>query len=323
MNSSDVLTGSSIGHSDLDHLDLGWRRNDEGVAKVVGSLPHGGTIASAAPHWMGDGMEGDLMPYLAYYEVEVEGWKKKDEEPPYIPQVGNNCTSRGLGDGVDLMQFAEIAAGTDWNFIRTCIEACYAFGLYKAGMRGDNGCFGGAMAQGAHEIGLLPYTAIDGAHEETRDRLVSWAGNPKAIVDKYGEKASAFKVGSIAKVTTWEELCAAIANRRIVTMASNAGYNCPRDEKGICRRRGTWMHQMFIGAIIRSDGIETAVQFQSWGKNQPSGPRPFKLPSFSFRCLRQDVEYQLAQNDCWAIGLFPGFEKNPLIGRWTNEGWAA
>jgi hypothetical protein len=316
------------GHPDCDDLDLGWTPNPAGCDRIVASLPYPGELSQAAPHWMGDGMTGDHMPYLAYYEVEVPGWKPKTDEPPYIPQVGNNCTSRGMADLLDLLQFMAIADPPDdatntIEFQRVCVEAVYAFGLAEAGMRGDNGCYGGAIAKGVNEIGCVPYTMVDGAKEETHSRLVSWAGNPKSTVDQWKDKAAPFKVGAIARVTTWEEACAAIANRRLLTVASSVGYNGTRNDKGIIRRSGRWNHQMFYGGIIRSDGTDSLVQFQSWGKNNPRGPQPFKLPSFGFRVVRADVEAQLAAKDTWAISLFPGFKQVPLPSRWTNQGWAA
>jgi hypothetical protein len=304
-----------IGHPDLDHLDLGHRHNPEGVRAVLASLPHAGELAAAAPHWLGDGMTGDLMPYFAYYEVEVPGWKPKDKEPPYRPQTGNNCTSEGLMHVLDLLQFMAVGEGV--IFQRTCVEATYAFGLHEANMRGDNGCYGGAMAKGAVEIGAVPYRDVAEPHEEDGSRLREWANDPSRIVQQFGPKAAPFKIGSCTRVTTWEEYCAAIANGQLVTLASNVGYNTPRDEKGICRRRGVWNHQMCGVGVIRSDGVETGVVLQSWGPNQPSGPTPFRLPTFAFRAVRQDIEAQLSQGDSWAIGRFPGFEKKPIPKRWT------
>jgi hypothetical protein len=310
---------------DLDNLNLGYIPSPEGVGRVLASLPHPGELAAAAPHWMGDGMSGDLKGYLAYYESEVPGWKAKGEEPPYRPQTGNNCTSEGLMHCLDLLQFMAVAAGEaddsglGLDFRRTCVEASYAFGLHEAGMRGDRGCYGAAMAKGALEIGAVPYRDVGEPHEETKARLVEWANDPGSVVQRLGPKAAPYKVGSIARVTTWDEFCAAISNGRLVTLASNVGYNTPRDERGICRRRGTWNHQMCGVGVIRSDGVETGVILQSWGPNQPGGPTPFRLPTFAFRALRQDVEAQLAQNDSWSIGLFPGFEKRPLPARWTYQ----
>lgn len=304
-----------VGHPANDHLDLGYRPNPEGVRAVLASLSHGGDLAKAAPHWMGDGLTGDHMPYLAYYEVEVPGWKPKDKEPPYHPQTGNNCTSEGLMHCLDLLQLMH--AGEGVIFQRTCVEACYAFGLFKANMRGDNGCYGGAMAKGALEIGSVPYRDVAEPHEEDGRRLREWANDPAAIVRELTQKAAPYKVGEIARVTTWEEYCAAIANGRLVTLASNVGYNTPRNEKGICERRGVWPHQMCGAGVIRSDGEETGVILQSWGPNNPQGPTPFRLPTFAFRARRRDIEAQLAEGDSWAFSHFPGFEKKPLPAKWT------
>jgi hypothetical protein len=324
------MPSSRFVHGDpaLDDYNFGLLPDPAGVERIVASLPHGGELMAAAPHWMGDGMTGDHMPYLAYYEVEVPGWKAKDKEPPYIPQVGNNCTSRGMADGLDLLQFVEVAdpspdATEGLVFHRVCVEAVYAFGLALAGMRGDNGCYGAPIAKGVHDIGCITYDVAGGEKEETHSRLAEWARNPSAIVNQFKDKAGAFKVGSIARVTTWEEACAALANRRILTVASNVGYNGNRDEKGIVRRRGRWPHQMFYMGVIRSDGVESLVQGQSWGKNNPQGPQPFRLPSFAFRVTKEDAMAQISAGDTWAIGIPPNFEKAPLPSRWTNAGWAA
>lgn len=305
---------------------FGWSPNPEGVRAVLASLPHPGQLAAAAPHWLGDGMTGDLLPFLSYYEVEVPGWKAKTDEPPYAPQTGNNCTSEGTSHGGDLLQFLDVASPDPSSdsvpvFHRICTEATYAFGLSKAGMRGDNGCFGGSMAQGASEIGFVPYSAVDGAQTETRSRLVQYANNPAAVISALSSKA--IKVGKIAKVSTWEELCAALANRCIVTVASDVGYEGSRDSRGIIRRRGSWPHQMFYAGIIRSDGVETALQMQSWGPTMPSGPTPFRMPKFSFRVVKEDVQVQLAADDSWAYSLFPGFERKPLPPRFVDNPFAA
>jgi hypothetical protein len=314
------------------NLDLGWRKNDAGVLRTLSKLPRGGELRDNAPDWQGDGMTGDLLGFLATYEVEAKKpdgsiWKAKEAEMPYIPQVGNNCTSRGMADGVDQLQMMTIAdpppdATASIEFIRVCVEATYAFGLFKAGMRGDSGCYGSAVAEGAHEIGFVPYTEVDGVDEEDRTRLREWANNPRAIVDKYSVIAGNFRVGSIARVTTYEECCAGLANRGIITVASNVGYVGTRDSRGIIRRRGSWAHQMYYGGCIRSDGVETLVQFQSWGPMNPQGPQPFHLPSYAWRTVKEDVEAQLAEGDSWLIRLFPGFIRVPLANRWTNRGWA-
>jgi hypothetical protein len=322
---------------------FGWVPNPDGVGRVLASLPHPGQLAAAAPHLMGDGQTGDLMPYLAWYEVEILGgdgtvWKAKDAEPPYVSQTGNNCTSEAVQRVADLMQCMDVAdppdGATDAPLPeRMCVEATYAFGLAEAGMRGDEGCYGGAMAKGASEVGTVPYRLVGGPYEETRSRLVQFANNPSAVVAKYKDVAGKARFGSIAQITTFAELRAAYANRGLVTFASNWGFETNRQSNGIMEPAGSWPHQMAGAGVIDSDGVETAVFLQSWGPGNPNGfgrnpayiggNQPFKLPSFAFRVRRQYVERILAQGDTWAFFKHPGFQRKPLPSKWTNTGWAA
>jgi hypothetical protein len=314
-----------------DPVGFGWVPNPEGVQQVLASLPYPGELMAAAPHWMGDGLEGDLMPFLAYYEVECKNpdgttWKAKGDEPPYKPQPGNDCTAESTSHLLDLLQMMMLAdplpeVHESIVFHRTCTEATYAIGLEVAGMRGDGGCYGAALAKGVHDVGCLPYRDVGEPYEVDGDRLRQWAN--RYLPAELKPKAKLYAGAIVTRVTTWEESCAMIANRGAIITPSNVGFQTPRDAKGICQRRGRWPHQMFVSSVIRSDGTETVVQHQSWGPNNPGGPRPFKLPSFCFRTLRQDFEAQLAAGDCWGIRLFGGFEKAALPSRWTNQGWAA
>lgn len=319
---------------------FGWTPNPAGVGRFLATLPHPPVFAQAAPNLMGDGQDGDVMLYQAWYDLELQNddgtvWKAKGDEPPYIAQTGNNCTSEGLARAVDLLQavhiaraqFARIEAGADpaemaWIFHRTAIEATYAFGLSKAGMSGDNGCFGGAMAQGGREIGFVTYKDIGQPYEESRARLQQFANDPGAVVSKYETVAAANKVGSIALTKTVAEVRAALANGMPVTVASNVGYQNPRDSRGICRQNGQWPHQMHYCGSITSDGTPSLVIGQSWGPNQPTGPQPFKLPSYCFRVIDSDAQDQLDAADSYAIGIFPGFERiAPLPNHWTYAGF--
>lgn len=313
----------STGHTPAG---FGWISNPQGVQNILASLPHPGELLGAAPHWMGDGMTGDLMPYLSYYEVEVPGWKAKEAEPPYKPQPGNDCTGESTSRTVDLLQFMMVADPDPSQesgivFHRTCIEATYAIGLEVAGMRGDNGCYGAALAKGVSEVGVLPYRDAPPPAEVDGGRLRQWARD--YLPPDLKSKAAQYKGAIIARITSWEEYCAAIANRGIILLPSNVGFEAPRNEKGICPRRGRWPHQMTGAGVIRSDGEETGVIVQSWGPNNPRGPQPFKLPSFAFRAYRRDMEAIFADGDTWVVRLFGGFEKAPLPSRWTNSGWGA
>jgi hypothetical protein len=320
------------GHESLDLLNTGWSPNPAAAAAFLSSLPHPGTLAAAAPQMMGDGKGQDILSYKAFKEVEIlspDGtvWKPKGQYPPYIGQLGNNCTSEGRVHTIDLLQAMEAAApgdgATDTPVVhRACVEWAYASGLYAANMRGDQGCYGSAMAKASYEIGELPYRAIDAPYEETKSRLQSWSNNPKAVVDKYGDKAAPFKTPAPVKITTTEEAVAWLANTGGVTIASDVGFNVPRDARGVCRRAGSWAHQMCLWGVIVSDGVDTFVVCQSWGPHQPSGPQPFDLPGNCFRATFGDVAAVLAQGDSWGYRKFPGFERRPLPSRWTDLVWA-
>lgn len=327
----------------MSDLQFGYVPNPDGVAQVLASMPYPGRLASAAPHWLGDGMTGDLMPYLAWFETEMRSgpdavWKAKGVEPPYLSQPGNDCTAEGLSRAMDLLQCIDAATvdeGEDSTPVvyRTCIEVAYAFGLSIAGMRGDNGCYGGALARAATDIGLVPYRDMDAPYDVIRSRLLQFANNPSAIVSQYQGKAAPYKPGVKVLIKTWEEYCALIANQGVATVASDVGFESRRDARGIMRAAGRWPHQMSAGGVIRSDGEESAVIFQSWGPGNPNGqgkdssllnqPQPFNLPSFAFRSVRRDFERQLAEGDTWGFRSFDGFERRPLPSKWTNEGWAA
>ena len=162
---------------------------------------------------------------------------------------------------------------------------------------------------------------VGGVQDEDGSRLKEFANNPAAIVDKYKAQAANFRIPTIVQVTTWEEYCAAVYNGGVIIVGSNVGYNTPRDEKGICRRRGYWPHLMFHAGVIRSDGVETSVQYQSWGAGVPSGPTVLKMPSYSFRVLKDDALAQFSGGDAFALFKFPGFEKRPLKPAWVNNNW--
>jgi hypothetical protein len=321
------------GHPELDVLDMGYRPNPAGVDYFTRQLSHPGPLALAAPGMMGDGQTGDILPYLAWYEVELlndDGtvWKAKGAEPPYIPQVGNNCTSEGRMHCQDLLQVMDIAdqvpdaQGNVPVFHRTCVEFSYASSLAAANMRGDQGCYGAATATAAYKTGEITYKDAGEPYQETRSRLVSWANNPTSVVAKYQSVASARRMGSEpVKITTTSEARAWLANRGLITIASDVGFNVPRDSNGICRRAGSWNHQMALWGAIDSDGHDTFVIVQSWGPGQPTGAQPFKIPSFCFRALASDIQAILDQGDTWGYRLFPGYERAALPDRWTSKGW--
>ena len=317
---------------------FGWRDDPAARSRIVAGWPkHFGrpaALVESNPDWIGDGLTGDVCLWKAYGEVEVPGWKEKGKEPPYKTQPGNDCTAESTARGIDLLQFIEAAAPTGetvpaWQGPgeRACIEAIYAYGLAAAGMRGDQGCYGAAIAKGLQANGVVPYARVQGSPEVDAARLRQFANNPTGVVSAFREVSAPFRIEA-SLITTWEAACAWWANRGVVTVASNVGFEArdgsiaPRDERGIVRAGGTWPHQMVSVGCIRSDGVETAVFLQSWGPNKPAGPTPFGLPTFAFRVVRSDFERILAQQDCWGYRNFTGFKRSPVPDRWSYDALA-
>lgn len=311
-----------------DVARFGWVQDRAQVQRIAAEFParfgRPAELCAAAPGLLGDGLTGDIRSYLAYYDCEIPGWKKRGEEPPYLAQPGNDCTAESTARGIDLIQMMAIAAPTggdrpvfDGPDKRACIEAIYAYGLDAAGMVGDRGCTGAGIAAGLQRNGVLGYLDIGGPDEVDRFRLETFARFPRWTTWRFRNLSARYRV-DVARIQSWGEACAWWANRGVITIASSVGFDSPRDSRGICARRGVWPHQMVTCGCIRSDGIETAVVLQSWGPNQPTGPRPFQLPSFAFRILRADFEAILDSGDCWGYRGFAGFQRAPIPSAWAG-----
>lgn len=317
----------------------GYIADPSGADAFARSLRHGGRLRVAAPHLMGDGEGMDLMPYLAFYETEIKNgdgsvWKAKGLEPPYIGQVGNNCTSRGDQVVMDLLQCLEATVARPGEKTRavpyrTACEATYAFSLAEGNMVGDQGCTGFYTAKSATSVGRVSYKHIDGPDEEDPARLQRWARDPQGVTRALKATAEPFRLPEPVQIKSADEARSWLANTGLITIASGTGFEAPngtvapRDARGIVEPRGRWMHQMAIIGYICSDGIETFVIAQSWGPNVPAGPAPFRLPSFAFRARVPVVHDMLSRwNDSWGHRVAPGFERAPLPRRYTGVSWS-
>ena len=84
------------------------------------------------------------------------------------------------------------------------------------------------------------------------------------------EEAGPFKLGTSAKVSTWDELVAALQNGYPVTICTAQGFTLERDAQGFCKARGRWGHCMFI-AGVRFDRPGACI-IQSWGPGYAQRP---------------------------------------------------
>jgi hypothetical protein len=150
----------------------------------------------------------------------------------------------------------------------------------------------------------------DGTYSGQRAKAWGFSGAPASVKDEAG----AFKLGSAAQVSTWDELVAALRNGYPVTICTARGFNLSRDGQGFCRMQGRWGHCMFI-AGVRFDRPGACI-VQSWGPDMPSGPQDLDQPSFSFWADRQAIESILGEGDSWALSKSPAFLKRELPPAW-------
>lgn len=114
----------------------------------------------------------------------------------------------------------------------------------------------------------------------------------------------------VAKVSTWDELCAALESGYPVTVASGQGFSSRRSggngpEAGISEASGAWAHQMvFVGIRHKKNGSpdDLALILNSWGPSWNAGGKfPEDQPDGSFWARRSVVE-RMIRSDSWAIG---------------------
>jgi hypothetical protein len=291
----------------------GWLYRPKEVKASLARMPVSARMfRDAAPDLMGDGLDKNIFLYKAWKDV-------LGQYPAYPAQVGNDCTSQGGGHGVDLTACIEIAIGHEAEeFKDTCTEFVYAAGLMKAGMKGDNGCYGSAIAEALTDVGTVSREAVGGPYSAQRLREWARAGRPP---EEFIKLASEHKIGARTLCKTWEELCAGMASGHVTTVASSQGFSMTRDANGICRAEGRWDHQMLIVAVINVDlpGAPFAVIAQSWGANVPSGPTPQEMPNFCFGAPKIAVQRMLAVGDSWTIAQLNGYPRRDLPSDWSYE----
>lgn len=286
-------------------LSFGWLGADEIQQTLARRRP---PLSQAAPGLSSD--EGDGKPILLYKAFrDVLG-----DYPGYPPQEIGDCVGFGHGHGIDMLQCVEIALGAPAEYRESSTEFIYATSREVAGLLGGgDGSYGSAAVAAMTSIGVVSREALGSGGSYSGRRAKEWGhrGAPAELK----ALAASYKLGSAARVTSWAELSAAVANGYPVTICSNQGFTLERDRDGFCRASGVWAHCMVIGGL-RFDRPGACV-LQSWGPHQPTGPMTLDQPSFSFWADRPVVERILAQGDSWAMAKAPVFVPRELPKHWS------
>ena len=253
--------------------------------------------------------------------------KVRGEDTPNVPQETGDCVSFGAKNAVEYLQCAEIAAGQPEGFKPVFPPFLYATGRVLAGggrLRGRAGSLGSWQAAAVRDHGVLRADAA-GVPPYSRAVADAWGDGRKALGDRADGGATDFRdflslaadhpVGAAARVRSWAEVVAAVANGSPVTVASECGFTMSAGRDGYHERRGRWPHQMTIVAVCDDPAKPWAGLLNSWGDAhgqltdwQTGSP----WPAGSLRVRREAIEEMLRTGEAYAYAAFAGFPPRRL-----------
>ena len=237
------------------------------------------------------------------------------------PQRTGDCVAFGAKNAIEYLQCAEISAGQSEGFKPVFPPYLYATGRVLAGggrLRGRAGSLGSWQAAAVLEHGVLrsdapgvpAYSAAvadawgDGRPAKTAD------GSGRADFRDFAALAAGHPVGAAARVRTWDEVAAAVANGSPVTVASDCGFTMGPGRDGFHARRGRWPHQMCVAAICTDPARPWAGLVNSWG-DAHGRLRDFAAgdpwPAGTLRIRREALEEMLNAGEAYAYAAFAGF----------------
>jgi hypothetical protein len=190
--------------------------------------------------------------------------------------------------------------------------ACYggsrveARGKREGGGGYSDGSTGYHAAKWLREWGVIykrQYPSVDCtiSNEAIEKSWGNWGCGGEGDNGRLDEEAKKKPCLYVAKVSTWQEIVAAITTGIPVTLASSQGFSRTLDRNSFAAPRGVWMHQM--AAIGYRSDIPGIAIVNSWGSYLSyTAPRwPEDLPDGVFWADRRTIERILSQGDCWAI----------------------
>lgn len=238
---------------------------------------------------------------LPVYNLEVE------EDHSYVADgiAVHNCVSRGMKRVQELLLGLMRYCGNPAELkAENLVSHAFIYGSSRkhGGMLGNQDGSVGAWAAWTvtNEGTLLNSDCGDTDNDDALAVQWGYAGPPSEFVTK----AKIHLVKKIVQLNSVEEardfLCAGLG---AVTVASDVGFQTTRNAQGICRRSGSWSHQMHYGGW--DDVAGAFAQGQSWGPDNPGGPR-FKCagddcPSYVFGTLAEDAAVQIQNGDTWGV----------------------
>lgn len=269
--------------------------------------------------------EGFLCKVKAVEEIEVVGLPvynlEVEEDHSYVADgiAVHNCVSRGMKRAQELLLGLMRYAG--WPIVLdrdNLVSHAFIYGSSRkhGGMLGNQDGSVGAWAAWTvtNEGTLLNSDCDDDDNDDAVAVRWGYSGPPSEMV----AKAKFHLVKRVVQIGSVEEardfLCSGLG---AITVASNVGFRTTRDARGICRRSGAWAHQMMYAGW--DDATNAFAQAQSWGDNQPGGPRFIcageECPSYAFGTMAEDAQVQIDAGDTWGVSWMVAWDGPALSWR--------
>lgn len=291
----------------------GWVDDPVSVGEVLGrqDMPLYGP-AAAMSQTRGIGAGKRVLLYQAIYKT-LGGPQNYNTR---LQGIGD-CVSMGGARAVDILRAIQVVSGNGSWRGETATEVLYAFGRIEVGggrLGNSDGSVGAWQADACKRYGTL-IRAVYGQYDLTTysaQRAREWGAPGRGVPDALEPTAREHLVRTVSLVTTWEELCDAIASGYPVTVASNQGFTKVRDSQGFARASGNWPHQMCFIGVDDLSARKGACIDNSWGDNWISGPRTYEQPKGSFWVDKATVESMLRAQDSWAYSDYVGFPAKKL-----------
>ena len=221
---------------------------------------------------------------------------------PKIRQETGDCVAMSAKDLLGVIQILEIENGDDEEYHELFAPYLYAAGRCLIGgdrLKGGAGSFGSWQAKAVEKFGALraDLDGLPGYSGRLADQWGDNGGNWKRWVDAGDDH----RIGSTARIMSWNQLVDAVTNGYLCTMASSHGYH---------RRRGTWEHQMGIWGVSDDRRKPWVAISNQWG-NVHGLVTDFETdeawPSGMLRVRPDDLDRLYRSGEIIAYSSFDGF----------------
>lgn len=233
-----------------------------------------------------------------------------------VNQLIGDCVSWGARNATEYLACCDILIRGDREKYRP-VFAPYYYGtgrVYIGGWDNDysDGSLGSFMAQAVMKYGTL--FSDEPSVPTYSANIAKEFGAKRASLDKWKPTAINYLVKSAAKVSSFEELCTAIASGYPATVASDQGFTMQANSQGFHVGSGSWAHQMSITGyglepepyvLIRNSWADSHGRLKDFQTGED-------LPIGYLRVQRKWIDRMIAQGETFVYSQYDGFKEQPI-----------